>query len=264
MTVTGRAIDIPTADGPMDAYAAWPDTGGPFPLVIMFMDIWGLRDELFALARKVAAEGYYCVVPNLYHRKGKIRYERRNAAGRMVSFDTLPQNLQQEMLALGRGLTRPMIETDVAGIFEFARSQPVSPGPAGTVGFCLGGRIGFFAAQSFPDRIRATSSLHGTLLVADAPDSPHRLIERMKGEVYCGHGEHDRFSEPQILAALEAPFKGRTDLSYRSSFHAGAHHGYSLPDRDVHDAAATAIDWRETFAMFARQLKSSRASRAPA
>ena len=203
MNVNGRAIDIPTADGTMDAYAAWPAEGGPFPLVIMFMDIWGLREELFALTRKVASHGYYCVVPNLYYRSGRIRYERRNAAGRMVSFDTLPQNLQQEMLVLGRGLTRQMIETDVSAIFDFARTQPVSTGPVGTVGFCLGGRIGFFAAQSFPDRIRATSSFHGTLLVTDAPDSPHRLIDRMKGEVYCGHGEHDRFSEPQILAALE-------------------------------------------------------------
>ncbi|KQZ02044.1 hypothetical protein ASD45_15150 [Pseudolabrys sp. Root1462] len=264
MNVNGRAIDIPTADGTMDAYAAWPAEGGPFPLVIMFMDIWGLREELFALTRKVACHGYYCVVPNLYYRSGRIRYERRNAAGRMVSFDTLPQNLQQEMLVLGRGLTRQMIETDVSAIFDFARTQPVSTGPAGTVGFCLGGRIGFFAAQSFPDRIRATSSFHGTLLVTDAPDSPHRLINRMKGEVYCGHGEHDRFSEPQILAALEAPFKGRSDLTYRSSFHRGAHHGYSLPDRDVHDAAATETDWQETFAMFARQLKPARASRAPA
>jgi carboxymethylenebutenolidase len=259
MECNARAIDIPTADGMMDAYAAWPRGEGAFPLVIMFMDIWGLREELFALARKVAAQGYYCVLPNLYYRQGKLRFERRNAAGRMVSFDTLPLDMQQEMLALGRGLTRQMIEADVTAIFDYAGTQPVSSGPVGTVGFCLGGRIGFFAAQSFPDRIRATSSLHGTLLVTDAADSPHRLIGRMKGEVYCGHGEHDRFSEPQILAALEAPFKGRSDLVYRSHLHRGAHHGYSLPDRDVHDAAATALDWLETFAMFERQLKSPKA-----
>jgi len=255
--MNGRPIDIPTADGTMDAYAAWPATGVPFPLVIMFMDIWGLREELFGLARKVAEQGYYCVVPNLYYRKGKIRHERRNAQGRMVSFDTLPEELKAEMLALGRGLTRQMIETDVTGIFDFMRDEPVSDGPAGTVGFCLGGRIAFFAAQAFPERIRAVSSLHGTLLVTDASDSVHRLIGRMKGEVYCGHGERDRQSAPDILAALEAAFEGQRDVVYRSSFHRGAHHGYSLPDRDVHDAAATDVDWHETFATFARQLKSA-------
>lgn len=248
------AVDIVTADGTMDAYAAWPDGQGPFPLVIMFMDIWGLREELFGLARNVAEQGYYCVLPNLFYRKGRIRYERRNADGRTVSFDTLPEDLKTEMLGLARGLTRQMIETDVTAIFDYVRGQPVSGGPAGTVGFCLGGRIAFFAAQSFPDRIRAVSSLHGTLLVTDAPDSPHRLIDRMKGGVYCGHGELDRASAPEIVAALDTAFKGR-DVTYRSSLHRGAHHGYSMPDRDVHDAAATAIDWRETFALFARQLK---------
>lgn len=253
--MNASAVDIVTPDGIMDAYAAWPGGQGPFPLVIMFMDIWGLREELFELARTAAAQGYYCVLPNLFYRKGRIRYERRNADGRTVSFDTLPEDLKTEMLALARGLTRQMVETDVAAIFDYVRDKPVSGGPAGTVGFCLGGRIAFFAAQSFPDRIRAVSSLHGTLLVTDAPDSVHRLIGRMKGEVYCGHGEHDRSSTPEIVAALEASFKDSDEVTYRSSLHRGAHHGYSMPDRDVHDAAATAIDWRETFAMFERQLK---------
>ena len=66
MELNAQTVDIPTADGTMDAYAAWPAAKGPFPLVIMFMDIWGLREELFGLARKVADEGYYCVMPNLY------------------------------------------------------------------------------------------------------------------------------------------------------------------------------------------------------
>lgn len=255
MSLHARTVDIVTADGTMDAYVAAPSAGGPFPLVIMFMDIWGLRDELFGLARKVAEQGYYCVLPNLFYRKGKISYERRNAGGRMVSFDTLPPDLQKEMLALARGLTRQMIETDVAAIFDYVRGKPVSVGPGGTIGFCLGGRIGFFAAQAFPDRIRAVSSLHGTLLVTDAADSVHRLIDRMKGEVYCGHGEHDPSSAPEVVAALEAAFKDRDQVKYRSSLHRGAHHGYSMPDRDVHDAAATAVDWRETFEMFERQLK---------
>ncbi|RDV03295.1 dienelactone hydrolase family protein [Undibacter mobilis] len=248
-------FDIATADGAMDTYAAWPATGGPFPLVIMFMDIWGLREELFGLARNVAERGYYCVLPNLFYRKGKITYERRNAEGRMVSFDTLPEALKTEMQGLARGLTRPMIETDITAIFDHVRDKPVSDGPAGAVGFCLGGRIAFFAAQSFPDRIRAVSSLHGTLLVTDSPDSPHRFADRMKGEVYCGHGALDRASAPEIVAALEASFRDRADVVYRGVLHSGAHHGYSMPDRDVHDAAATAVDWRETFALFARQLK---------
>lgn len=247
-----HALDIPTAAGTMDAYAAHPDGDGPFPLVVLLMDIWGLRDELFALARRVAAQGYYCVAPNLFYRAGKIRYERRNAAGKMVSFDTLPADLQNEMQRLGRGIDRAAVRTDIGALLEFCRGQPVA---VGVVGFCLGGRIAFLAAQEFAERFRATASLHGVFLVTDAADSPHRLAARMRGEVYCGHAEHDRFSAPELLAALAQAFDGAADVTYCPRLHAGAQHGYSLPDRDVHDAAAFDADWREIFAMFERQLK---------
>ncbi|MEA3024481.1 MAG: carboxymethylenebutenolidase, partial [Alphaproteobacteria bacterium] len=88
----GKTVDIPTPRGVIDAYAAHPGDDKPYPLVILFMDVWGLREELFGIARRVAAEGYYCLVPNLFYREGRFRFERRNAEGRMVSFNTLPQD----------------------------------------------------------------------------------------------------------------------------------------------------------------------------
>jgi carboxymethylenebutenolidase len=257
----GKAVKIPTPDGTMDGYAAHPAGGAKFALVVLFMDIWGLREELFAIARRVAAHGYYCVVPNLFYREGKIRYERRNAAGKMVSFDTLPAALQKEMLGHARGLNRQMVRSDVAAILDFSRGEPVDGGPAGSVGFCLGGRIAFLAGQEFPQRFRATASLHGTLLVTDAADSPHRLADRMRGEIYCGYAGHDRNATADILAALEQALAGRADLAYRRNLHAGVHHGYALPDRDVHDRAAVETDWREIFAMFDRQLARSTCAR---
>ena len=114
----------------------------------------------------------------------------------------------------------------------------------------------FTPAQEFPQRFRANASLHGTWLVTDAADSPHRLAHRMRGEVYCGYGERDRFAAPEIVAALERALGGRADLAYRCNLHAGANHGYALPDRDLYDRAAAETDWREIFAMFERQLAS--------
>ena len=109
----------------MDGYAAHPDGGGPFPLVAMFMDVWGLREELFAIARRVAARGYYCVVPNLFYREGKIRYALRNAAGQMVSFEALPVAKQQEMHGHSAKVDRPRTRVDIAAILEFCRNEPV-------------------------------------------------------------------------------------------------------------------------------------------
>ncbi|MBI3704066.1 MAG: dienelactone hydrolase family protein [Rhizobiales bacterium] len=253
--ITGRHVDIRTADGTMNGYAAHPDGGGRYALVVLFMDVWGLREELFALARNVAAHGYYCLLPNLYYREGKVSYARYNDAGRMVSFDTLPAPLQEQIRGHALKLNRQTVRTDVAAIFDFCRGEPVVDGAAGSVGFCMGGRFAFQVAQEFPERFRANASLHGTRLVSEAADSPHRLAHLMRGEIYCGYGANDRFAAPDVLATLEGVLGGRSDLNYRFNVHAGAGHGYALPDRDIHDHAATEIDWCEIFAMFERQLK---------
>jgi carboxymethylenebutenolidase len=218
------------------------------------MDIWGLREELFAIARRVASHGYYSIVPNLFYRDGKLRYERRNAGGKMVSFDTLPEALQAEMRSHAAKLSRRTARSDIAAIMDFCRPEPIADGPAGSFGFCMGGRLAFQAAQEFPGRFCANASLHGTLLFSDAPDSPHRLVHAMRGEFYCGFGERDRFAAPEALAAIAQAFAANGKVSYRNNVHAGAGHGYALPDRDIYDQAATEADWREIFAMFERQL----------
>jgi carboxymethylenebutenolidase len=250
----GRNVDITTPDGIMDGYAAHPGDGKSHPLVVLFMDIWGLREELYGIARRVAAEGYYCVVPNLFYREGRLRYERRDAAGRMVSFDKLPPALQEDMRAHAMALNRQTARTDIAAILDFCRGEPVAPGFCGAVGFCMGGREAFLAGQEFPGRFRAIASLHGTRLVTDTSDSPHRLVRLMRGEVYCGYAERDPYAAPAMLAAMARAFADCKEVAYRHRLHAGAGHGYSLPDRDIHDAEATATDWREIFAMFRRQL----------
>ena len=80
-----QMAEIATRAGPMDAFVTHPEEGGPFPAVIVYMDIWGLREELFAVARRIATVGYHCTVPNLYYRQGKVRFEKRDVRGRMVS-----------------------------------------------------------------------------------------------------------------------------------------------------------------------------------
>jgi len=74
----------------------------------------------------------------------------------------------------------PPLNHDVAAILDFCKREPVREGPAGAIGFCMGGREAFFAGQECPDRFRATASLHGSRLVTEAKDSPHLLTGRMR------------------------------------------------------------------------------------
>ena len=65
-----RLIDIPMARGAIDTFIAHPSAPAACPVVIIYMDVWGLREELFDVARRIATVGYYCAVPNLYYRAG--------------------------------------------------------------------------------------------------------------------------------------------------------------------------------------------------
>ena len=64
-------IDLKTRDGTMETFICHPELGGPHPAVFFLMDAPGIRDELYDMARRLAAVGYYVVLPNLYYRAGR-------------------------------------------------------------------------------------------------------------------------------------------------------------------------------------------------
>ena len=70
-SVQGNVVDIPTEDGVADAYLTRPADGGPRPAVLLYMDAFGLRSRLKAMADRLAAHGYTVLVPNLFYRAGR-------------------------------------------------------------------------------------------------------------------------------------------------------------------------------------------------
>jgi carboxymethylenebutenolidase len=248
-----RQLNVRTASGIMEMFAVHPSEDGPFPGVVIFMDIWGLREELFDIARRVATVGYYCMVPDFYYRQGKIRNEFRDDKSRMITLDRLDRKSQEKVLAPLRNLTDAMVMHDTKAVLEFIdKNQPVKRDAIGSIGYCMGGRHVFRAAEHFPDRFQASASLHGTELVTDAKDSPH-LAKTITGELYCGFGENDRHTPVATIDAIDRAMRGR-DVRYRREIHKNAEHGYALPDRDVFDKAAANRDWELIFAMFHRQI----------
>jgi carboxymethylenebutenolidase len=148
-----------------------------------------------------------------------------------------------------------MVIEDTAALIDFlAQDKAAKPGPMGCFGYCLGGRLVLRVAGSFPERIRAAASLHGSDIVSDKPDSPHRVAARATGEIYSGFGERDWFSPPPVIATMVETLAQAPDLAYRHTVHANTPHGYALPDRDVYNKQATFTVWENIFAMFRRQL----------
>jgi len=64
-------VDVTTGDGVADCYLAEPDGPGEHPAVLYFMDAFGPRPRAFAMADRVAEQGYTVLMPNLFYRSGR-------------------------------------------------------------------------------------------------------------------------------------------------------------------------------------------------
>jgi carboxymethylenebutenolidase len=250
-----RSIDIGTADGAMETFITHPETGGPFAAVIVYMDIWGVREELYDIARRIASVGYCGIVPDLYYREGKKRFDTMGPDGKSLSVHLLDAAVRDEAVAVSRRLTDAMAIRDTSAIIQFLSGEAqISTAAMGGVGYCMGGRQ-VVAVAGHIRGFRATMSLHGTNLVTDGEDSPHLLAPKIAGEIYCGFGSKDSFAPPELIAAMEAAFVG-AEAQYRYRVHADADHGYALPDRDIHHKQAANRDWEVFFPMLRRQIGS--------
>lgn len=249
-----RTLNVTTPDGTMETFVTHPQGDAPFPAIVFYMDVWGLREELFDVARRIATVGYYCAVPDLYYRFGRVRHEFRDANGCMISMEALDEERKARVRAPMLKLSDAMVVNDTRALLEaLGRGEPVRPGAMGAIGYCMGGRHVFRVAGSFPQRFRACASLHGTRLVAEGEDSPHLTALKAEGELYCGFAEHDPWAAaPTIKAVVDAMQGAR--VKFHHELHPGAHHGYALPDRDIHDKSAANRDWEIMFAMWRRQL----------
>lgn len=249
-----RVVEVATASGTMEAFVTHPREGGPFAAVVVYMDVWGLREELFDVARRIGTAGYYCVVPDLYYRHGKVRHEFRDENNRMISMERLDEERKELVRKHMRALTDEMVVEDTRSLLEVMDTrEPVRSGASGAIGYCMGGRHVFRVAGAFPERFRACASLHGTRLVTDQKDSPHFSAMKARGELYCGFAEHDPYAPMSTVNTL-AETLGHAGLQYRHEVHKGKEHGYSLPDRDIYDKSAANRDWELMFAMFHRQI----------
>src|SRR2546421_13007940 len=101
-------IAVPTEDGQMGTFITHPEEDGPFPAVVIYMDFWGVREELFDIARRVGTVGYYCMLPDLYYRQGRVRNEWRNEKNEMISAHRLDQEKRRQALAPLQQLTKAM------------------------------------------------------------------------------------------------------------------------------------------------------------
>ena len=244
--MTEKTIQIETPDGDMETFVVHPDAGGPHPVVVLYMDAPGIREELFDFTRRIAGEGYYAMLPDLYYRRGRIR----------LDLSDPDPNLRKEMFAHMRSLTNAGVASDTSALLDVAAADPAAAdGPKGCIGYCMSGQFVMTVAGTFPEHFRASVSCYGVAIVTGAEDSPHKLAGNVQGELFFAFAEKDEYVPPESIDVLRETLE-RHGVEHQLDIYPGTEHGFCFPQRAwcyVEDAAEDV--WRRSFEMFRRQLR---------
>ena len=242
-----QILDVPTAAGAMETFIVHPERGGPHPVVLMLMDAPGIRDELYAMARRLGTAGYCVLLPNLYYRAGR---DTKFGPGVLVMGDAE----RDRMRAIRTRMTIPPVMDDVAAMLRFVDGfAPARPGPVGVHGYCMSGPYALAAAARFGARVAAAASFYGTWLVSGAEESPHLTLGRGTAELYIACAEHDELAPLPMVAELKALFdasgaKGELEM------YPGVHHGFAFPERKIYDVASAERHWERLIALYRRGI----------
>ncbi|MDO8423226.1 MAG: dienelactone hydrolase family protein [Parvibaculum sp.] len=235
-------IDIKTKAGAMSTFTAAPGED-KYPPVILYMDAPGIREELRDFARRIAAQGYFVLLPDMYYRLGEIRFDMSKGA----------EEFKRMFGAMG-SLNNALVMDDTRGMLDYLASAPhAKAGPRGCIGYCMSGQYIVSAAGTFPDDFAASASLYGVGIVTDKPDSPHKLAAKIKGELYLGFAETDTYVPDNVIPDLTAAFD-QHKVDYRLDIWPGTDHGFCFPQRPAYVEAAAEGVWKLVFEMFKRRL----------
>jgi len=241
------AFELKTADGACPCYAYTAPGDRPAPAVILFMDGIGIRPDLRAMAERLASNGFYVLLPNLYYRGGPTPV-----------FDpaTLMQDPVQRdrMMQLVRSVTSTGVTSDTAACLAHLSAAPKVKGSrVGCVGYCMGGSVALRAAANYPDRIAAAASIHGAGLATDLPDSPHRGLPKVRGAVYVAVAGIDPWLQPGETERLHAELEA-SGIRYDVEEYPGVQHGFAANGTPHYDRAAAERHWDRILALFRAEL----------
>jgi carboxymethylenebutenolidase len=220
----------------------------------MFMDAFGLRPRMREMADRVAGRGYAVLVPNLFYRSQRSPLvepdELTDAEKRGAAFGRLMPMMQ--------ALTAGRVVADTAAYLDFLAAQEgVAAGPAGAVGYCMGGRNALIATSALPDRIAVLGSFHAGRVVTGDENSPHLAVGSITGEVYFAHADNDGSMTPEDVKALETALAS-SGVTYTSEVYEGAPHGFTMSDTAMHHPEAEQRHWAALFGLLDRNLRAPR------
>ncbi len=135
MTVTEEPIEIETRDGISDGFFYRPNGGVRYPGILYYTDIGGIRPASQDMARRLAAEGYAVLQPNVFYRTSKPPVFGASA--------TRGEDRMKRFAELSAPLTEEAMSSDASAYVAFLEGEKsVKPGRYGRRRILLYGKDG--------------------------------------------------------------------------------------------------------------------------
>jgi len=242
-TIRTDMVEI-AVDGasPMSAYRARPATPGPFPGVIVGMELFGLSGHVRDVCEHVAGLGFVALAPDLFHRSAPGIDLPEDAVGRERGFALLHQ------------LTREQALADIGAAFDWLRAA--GSDRVGMVGLSVGGHVAYLAATVLP--LAAIAVVYGgwvptTDIPLSRPQPTLAGTAGITGRVLVLVGEHDHLIPSEHRRAIVEALRS-AGIRHELVEHAGAAHGFLNPRRSTHHPAAAAEAWQRIDGLLASEL----------
>jgi carboxymethylenebutenolidase len=241
-------VSYPAPDGfQLPAFVARPEGEGPFPLVIVVSEIFGVHEYIRDVCRRLAKAGYAAIAPAFF-----VRVEDPAPLGDM-------QRIQQIVAAAGY----EQVMGDVSATLDWASQQLwARSDKAGVTGFCWGGKVVWQACARFA-QLSAGVAWYGRLApAADAtPEQqeagrpwPVQLADDLKCPVLGLYGENDWGIPLSSVEAMRSALARAGQTESEIVVYPGAPHGFHADYRESFTPEAAADGWRRLLALLNGQL----------
>ena len=235
MEISASMVKVKAADGDMPALLARPTAAGKYPALVVVMEAFGLNDHIKDVARRLAAEGYAVLAPDMYYRE----------PNNVVGYDQLP-----DAIRLMTSLRDDRIVADMAAAVTHLQSQEMVRGDRiGVTGFCMGGRISFLTACKNGD-IKAAAPFYGGGIGGLLDQAP-----KITCPMLLFFGDQDSFIPNEEVENIRSTL-AKLKKSAEVVVYPGAPHGFFCNERESYRADAAQNAWERLKTFFAKHLKS--------
>jgi carboxymethylenebutenolidase len=226
-------VKVPTADGMMPAYRAYPAGRTAAPTVLVIHEIFGVHEHIKDLCRRLAKAGYYAIAPDLYARYGD--------ATKVSDVQTLmgPNGIVAKA-------TDEQVKSDLDAAVKFAASDKANTAKLAVTGFCWGGRQVWLYSEATP-AVKAATAWYGPLGGAKTPVPD---AAKVRGRVLGFYGGKDAGITPEQRDAMTAALAAAGDKDSKIIVYPDAAHGFNADYRPTYNAEAAKDAWTKMLAWF--------------